>query len=295
VGWGSNVWVRATLETTYGTYNAAGTVLWFRLADDTAFSLIPIPQRKEINSADGGNRPVQNVSSRIIIIGKLRTPVYPTQCAAILNWGTTITANSLPSYTVDWFDSFEARRYTGVGVNNLKLSCASTAEEGVAYFDLDLTAQAVATVTLIQPAFSVFPTENPYKHIESSTGFVLHNTRTQYNAFSMEVANILKATFDELPTISNLVYCGRTIDIKSSFQYIDVNDRTDFEAQTAEAASILFTKASPAHTLSLDWKATGRITSRDQSLPLGDITRQGIGFRAFYDATATTDFSFVET
>jgi hypothetical protein len=295
VGWGSTVYARFTLESTYGTYNAAGTLFWARLAGDTAFSMMPTPGRKEINSADGGNRPVQNVSSRVMIGGKLRTPVYPTQCAAILGWGTSLTSNALPSYTVDWFDSFETRRYLGVGVNKLKLSCASTSDEGMAYFDLDLTAQAVSTVTLAAPAFSVFPTELPYKHIESSTGFVLHNTRTQYNAFSMEVANILKGTFDELPTISNLVYCGRTIDIKSSFQYIDVNDRTDFEAQTAEAASILFTKASPAHTLSLDWKATGRITSRDQSLPLGDITRQGVGLRAFYDATATTDFSFTET
>lgn len=295
MGWGSNQWVRATLETTYGTYNAAGTLLWFRLTGDTAFSMMPTPQRKELNSADGGNRPVQNISSRVVIGGKLRTPVYPTQCAAILNWGTTLTANALPSYTLDWFDSFESRRYLGVIPSKLKLSCAGTVDEGAAYFDLDLMGQAVGAVTLAQPAFSVFPTENPYLHKESSTGFILHNTRTMYNAFSMEVTNVLKGTFDELATISNLVYCGRTIDIKSSFQYVDVNDRTDFEAQTAEPASILFTKAAPAHTLSLDWKATGRITSRDQTIPLGDVARQGIGFRAFYDATATTDFSFVET
>jgi hypothetical protein len=294
MGWGAQSWVRGTPELTYGVFDTTNiTPTWFRLVGDTAFSGMPEPQRKELMSADGGNRPVQNISSRVKAGGKLRTPFYPTQAAALLAFATALTSNDLTSWTFDHFDSFEAVRYLGAKVETLSLSCAATTDEGILMADFGLIFQKPDTVapTLAQPAFTVFPTENPYVHKESKTGFTVGGSaRSRYNNFKWDLKNILAQPFDEDQYISALSYCGRTNDFSSNFNYSAATDRTAYEAQTASTCSILFTKVSPAHTLKLDFSASGRITKRSRTTPLGDLSRQEFNFRSFFDGTALTDF-----
>jgi len=296
MGWGANSWLRITNESTFGTYNSGGTATWLRLVGDTAFNGMPEPQRKELFSADGGNTPVQNISSRMKVGGKLRTPLYPTQASVILGAATTLTSNDLTSYTIDHYDSFEAVRYLGCKIQGLDLSCSSESDEGIIMLDIDWVMQKFSSVTLAQPAFSVFPTENPYVHKESKGGLTIGgSTRTLYNMFKMSLKNKLAATFDEDTYISNLTYVGRTFDFSTNFQYTSATDRTNYEGQSGQVCSIVFTKASPAHTMTLDWKSSVRYTQRQRYTPLGDVARQELSFRSFFDATATTDFSFSTT
>lgn len=298
MGLGMQSWLRATPETTYGVYNSGGTPLWFRLVGDTAFDGMPEPQRKELMSCDGGNTPVQNISSRVKVGGKLRTPAYPTQMTALMGFATTLSSNDLSSWTFDHFDSQEAVRYLGGKAETLKLSCSAEQDEGIMMLDFGLTFQKPDSTapTLTQPAFSVFPTELPYVHKESKSGFTVGGSvRTKYNSFSMELKNVLKGTFDEDTYISNLTYCGRTFDFHTNYQYNSTTDRTAFEAQTALVCSIVFTKASPSKVLTLDWKSSVRSTKRVRTTPLGDISRQEMSYRSFFDGTASTDFSFTET
>ncbi len=297
MGWGANTYLRATKEATYGVFNPSETinVLWFRLVGDTAFDTIPEVQRKELMSADGGNRPVQNISSRVTIPGKLRTPLYPTQTSKILAMATDISSGDLASWTFDYFDSFEIVRLLGGKVGGLDLSCSAESDEGIVMLDMDLVFQKPGSLgSFSAPSNTLFPTENPYVHKESKGGLTVGGSvRTLYNQFKMSVKNILANSFEEDTYIANSTYCGRTIDFSTSFQYVAATDRTNYEGQAAQTCSILFTKASPASTLTLDWKTQARYTSRKRSTPLGNVARQDIGLRTFLDGTA--DFSFATT
>lgn len=292
MGWGAQHWVKITPETTYGTFDGAATPIYIRLHADNAFTMIPTPRIKDIRSADGDNRPVQVVSSVTTYSGNLMTPLYPTQAAALLGWATTITSNALPSYTVDHSDTIRVRRYLGVGVNSLGLACAADTDEGIVYATLGLTGQTIASdPTFTKPAFSNYPTENPYTHKQSSTGFTVGgSTRTKYNMFRLNVANKLVGTVDELAYISGLTYCGRDVTFSTSFQYTANTDQGNYESQAALDCSIVFTHSTNA--LTLDFNTKGRMSKRSRSLPLGDVSREEYEIRCLYDSSASGDFAF---
>lgn len=293
MAWGAQNWVKITPEATYGTFDAGGTPVYIRLHADNAFTMTPTPRFKDIRSADGDNRPVQVVSSVKVFSGSLMTPLYPTQAAALLDWATTITTNALPSYTVDHNDGVRVRRYLGVGVNSLGLTCAADTDEGVVYANLSLTAQTLAgsDPTFAKPSFSSFPTENPYVHKMSSTGFSVGGaTRTKYNMFKFNVANKLAATVDELAYISGLTYCGRDVTFSTSFQYSASTDQGNYEGQTALDCAIAFVHGT--NTLTLDFNTKGRMSKRSRSLPLGDVSREEYEIRCIYDSGASGDFAF---
>lgn len=298
MGLGNNVWVRATPETTYGAYDStqASNALWFRLFGNTAFSMQSDPKVQVLMSADSYARPVTNISNRAAVGGKLRTPIYQSQAAALLAFATTVTSGNLPSYTFDWYDSVNVERYLGVMCNQIDLTCSSDGDEGVLYGDLTLVGQQLGTApTLTQPAATVFPTELPYAHQDSrSGGFTIGGlARSAYNKFSCSIKNTLIGTFDELPYITNLLYAGRTVSFSTDFQYLSAADRTAYEAQTAQAAAITFTRG--AHTLGLNFEGQARITKRTRALPVGGVSRQALDFTAFLDTTATADFAFTTT
>lgn len=295
---GNNVWVRATPETVFGVFDStrvAAEALWFRLFGNTAFGMQVDPKYKALMSADGQNKPTTNIFNRYGVAGKLRTPVYPTQALALLNFATTLASGDSASYTFDFFDSVNVERYLGTKVPQIDLACAAETDEGVLYADLTLLAQAQGTPpTLTQPAVTVFPAETPYAHQDNSTGFsVGGSARSKYNSFKASVTNTLIASFEELSTISNLTWAGRQVTFGADFQYTATADRTVYEAQTQQAASIVFTRG--AHVLTLDFKGKTTITKRTRQLPVGSISRQQIEFLAFIDNTPGTDFSFTAT
>ena len=293
MGWGARQWLRLTPEVTFGEYNSGGTAVWVRLDTDNAFTPIITPGRGPIRDAAGGNRPVQMVSSTYSIAGNLSTLLYPTQASALLGWATTISGNDLGSYTADYYDGQRVRRFLGGKVDSLKLSCSATGGEGVlrAEFGLSFQTYAGSDPSLAEPAFSVFPTTIPYVLKQSSTGFTVGGSvRTKYNKFEAMFKNRLQKTYDELAYPSNITYCGRDTSFSTSFQYTATTDQGNYESQTALTCAMIFTH--PTNTLTLDFKASGYMSTRTRSMPLGDVSREDYTIESFFDSSATTDFSF---
>lgn len=292
-GPGYQAYAILTPETTYGAYNALGTPVYTRLVGDTACMMQVDPMRKVLRDAGGGNRRTQNISSRSGVSGKLHTAAYPTQAQALLDWALNISGGDLPSYTVDLWDTVEAQRFLGVKVKQLSGACAMDSDEGIVYLDFDLVGQKLDTTpTLTAPAYSSYPSENPFVHTESATGVTLGSTRASYRSLGFKVMNDLDVDFEELPYASTIAYCGRTIDLAFDFKYLATTDRAAYENQTAQAAKFVFTKASPSKVLTLDFKGQGRISKRNRALPLGGLARQQVDFEGFYDGTAGTDLVY---
>ena len=290
MGWGAQQWLKFTPESAYGTYDSAGTAFWIRLVDDTAFDMRSVVQRQIIRSADGGNRRRQLVSARKVVAGNLKTLFYPSQAATILGAALTLTSNDLKSYTIDYYDSVQGMRFLGAKVGSLTVSTDSSSD--YASLSLGLVAQKRDTVSLAQPADTVFPTDTPFTHFESKGNVSIGgSTAVKYKSLSISVKNILDPTWDEDEWISSLLYCGRDVDVSIAMQYLSTTMRDDFESQSALAVSLAWARPSGV-TATLDCQSTNYIAEVGDQLRLGAANYQTINIQTFYDQAGSTDCSF---
>jgi hypothetical protein len=291
MGWGAQQWLRITKEATYGTFDAAATVIWWvRIPDDDAFTMRAVPQRQTIRSADSGNRRVQQVSPRKAVAGNLTTIAYPTQMGKWLDMALTLTANDLFSYSIDYWDGVQEHRF--LGVKCASLGYTSGADHDYVDLSLSLIGQSKGTTTLTQPAFTVFPSEVPYVHFESKGLISIAAAAvTKYKTASFTINNTLDGTWDEDQWITSLIYGGRDVNTSITPQYATSTLRTAFETQSALALSMGWTRPSGLAT-TIDLKATNYMANCLDNLKLGGANYQAIDLEAYFDATALTDCSF---
>lgn len=293
MGWGAQQWVRATKESTYGTYDAAaapGDIHWFRLIGGNAFTPREVPQRVVIRSADGGNRRRQVVAARKVIAGNLSTAWYPSQSQFFLDAAMTLTSNDLASYTLDFFDSVRGHRFAGGKCSTLSIT--SNAQQDYCATSIGWICQSRADVTLAQPADSIFPTEVPYEHIESkghlSVGGI---TTTKYSSLSINLRNVLGPTWDEDQYITNLYYCGRDFDLSFRTQYVSPAMRDAFKAQTPLTILASWSRAAGL-TSAFNLHTNTYVADLSDELPLDNAAYQAMTLQCFFDGGASSDVSF---
>lgn len=292
MGWGAMQWLRATKEATYGTYNGSadgGDVAWFRLVGGNAFTMRAVPQRKVIRSADGGNRRRQQVAARKVVSGRQSTVFYPSQAKYLLDAALKLTANDLPSYTLDYFDSVQVHRFTGCKVGALAIDGSAEADHLTA--GIDWVGQKRDTATLVQPLDTVFPTEVPYEHVESKGLLSIGGVVSKYSQLKVNVANTLAPTWDEDQWITDLYYGGRDVNLSTRIQYSAATTRTAFESQSALAVSAAWARASGL-TTTIDLKGLVYVGGVDDDLPLDGATYQTVNLESFYHQGSSTDCSY---
>jgi Phage tail tube protein len=293
--WGASQWLRITRESVYGVFDtgAAGAdINWIRLPGNNAFTVRRVPRRQIIRSADGLNSRRQVVAGTYTVAGGLNSIFYPSQAAKLLEAALTLTSNDLHSYTLDFWDTQAGKRFTGCKVATLSLP--STAAQDYVPLNITWVGQAGATLSpFTQPADTVFPTDTPFEHIETSTHLSIGGTVTKYSSLGINVKNVLDGTWDELATISSLLYCGRDLDLSVRLQYASTTLRAALEAQTALTITAAWARlAGVTATFTLNSKSY--VASVADDLPLGAAAYQTIGIECFYDqgATPAADFSF---
>lgn len=316
--WGARQWLKFVPEVTYGVVATEGSVgsatgpIYARMHQDNSFTVVKTPYRHEVNTTDALNRPIINISSsvppRFTVAGKLSTYLYADNGVALnpfamdmLAWASTLTSSDLPSYTATHFDSFRVRQWVGGKVKQLKISGSNTQDEGALRLDLDLVFQKE---TAIDPVFAepnttgntVAPYPKAiYNFRELAGALLLPGVRTKFKSFELTIATNLITPFDENAYISNATFGGRTIDWMFSCQFVSKTDRDNFESQAALAGSAVFTKASPAHVLTLGFNAANYTTGLDRDLPLGNASYETLHLRSFVDPAVPGDFSFSAT
>jgi hypothetical protein len=305
---GMRQWLEMRDESAYGvTQIASPQIDWIRLTGDNSFTVVPKRMRTEIRSADGRNRPVMNIPGRFSLTGRLNVLLYSDAgggaapiCQRLLDWATTLTADDISSKTLRHWDGIRAREYLGVKVTRLHVYAAAETEEGLWRAEVDLVAQKMNAVdpTLTEPAITVFP-KSPYVFPESKGGLIVaavgSTPRTLYRNFDLTIANNLQPTYDEDIYISAAPWCGRTIDWLFATQFKGTTDRTNYENQASHTGSIVLTKVSPAHTLTLTFNAANYMTDLDRTLNLGNVSYETIHMRSFVDTVAGSDFTFAAT
>ncbi len=231
--WGAQSWVRLTREATYGVFDAgaiAANIIWARLYSNNGCTIRAVPQRQVIRSADGGNRRRQVVSSRKVVAGNINTLFYPTQAAFWLAAAVTLTSNDLFSYTIDFWDTIAVHRFLGCKVHSLSLM--GTAAGDFIPVASTWMGSSQTTTTLADPGPTVFPTENPYSHIESKGLLSIGGVATKYSAMGVSIKNTLDGSFDEDQYITSCFYAGRDVDLTVRLQAIDIQCFYDQAATT---------------------------------------------------------------
>lgn len=293
MGWSARQWLAVTPETTYGTYNTAGSPTWIRLWDSNAFTMRPRPLVATIRSADGGNRRRQRVASRQFSSGALSTLFYPSQASVLLNWAATLSSYVPQSCTIDHWDGVRARRYLGCLVKTLAIRSAATENDGVATLAFELVALQPASPdpSLPEPAATLFPVETPYTHQQSAGLVTIGSTRSKYRSLEITIGNRLVPTWDESVYPTAIYWTGRDIDFSTAIQYLSATDRASFESQTPLACSVGWSQASPAHSVAMNFEAANYLDRVIDDLPLDGAGYQSLSLQSFFDNTALNDLT----
>jgi hypothetical protein len=282
-------------ESSYGVFASGGATLFPRLFNSNSWSMRQVPLRQVIRTADAGNRPIQVVAGRRAFQGTLNTLLYPSQAAYLATMITPVS-NILPSYSIEWWDSVQAWRFLGFRAQSLTLTGSATQD----YWTCSLTGTAQdrdgTFTTFAQPAQSVYPTEVPYQYIETAGNCTIATTAfTKYKTLTMKFDNVLVPTWDEQPTITDLIYAGRDFTFTFGPQYLATTYRGDYSAQTALAFVLDLVRASPSHGFSVNCQSSTYFSNVADDLPLDGPGYQNITGQVFFDKTGGTDFAITAT
>jgi hypothetical protein len=291
MAWAGQTWGTFYKETSYGVF-ASGGATWFpRFLGGNAFTPRVVPARTVMRSADAGNRRIGVVANRNVIVGTLKTLLYPTQASYIMTAATTLTSNALGSYSFEYFDSTRVQRYLGGMCSAMRIMSSAQADAVAVETDWIFQSYDSTFTTFTQPAQTNYPTENPYQHVNSKANVTLGGTAiTLYKDITINLKNVLVGTWDESVNISACYYCGRDLDFSATPQYTAATYRTDYEAQTPLTWVVEWANAVP-HSVTITCEASGYIDSIADDLPLDGPGYQTLANQIFFDKTATTDFA----
>lgn len=278
-------------ESSYGVFNSGGSKWYPRLHGGNAFSARIVPARTVLRSADAGNRRIGVVANRNVIVGTLKTLLYPTQASYIMTAATSLTSNQLGSYSFEYYDSARVQRYLGGMCSGMRISSSAQADAVSVETDWIFQSYDATFTVFAQPAQSNYPTEVPYQHVNSAGNVTLAASAiTKYKQIDINLKNMLVGTWDESANITACYYCGRDLDFSAVPQYTAATYRTDYEGQTPLTWVVGWANAVP-HSVTFTCEASGYIDSIADDLPLDGPGYQTLANQIFFDKTATTDFT----
>jgi hypothetical protein len=315
-------------ESAYGTPTAspvAGTdSIYIRLPDSNAFGVQADPQFAEIPYGGGEDMLVEAPADVTQVRGTLATNLYPTQAAFLLNWaGTRVNAGQTAPWTtteppgdlasVSAYHGYarndgtiKRTRYAGGKVGQWRLAASRT--DPVWKISLDLIFQkpvgnsydASADPTATEfpaPADADLPT-GPYLFSHAAGGLLLGTgagtSRTQFESLEFTCANTIDARPFESRWLQVAAFRGRRPQLNAGLRLkVTPDDRSAYEAATAQRAQLTLTKG--ANSVVLDLKASNVIRQLRRDLPLNKVFMHNLQLGSLRDATAGTDLTITVT
>lgn len=296
------------------TSPVAGTdSILIRLTDGNSFDLNQDNEYEHIMYGGGLAITAESVTDHYSCKGNLKTKLYPSQAAFLTNWGlqrinsgqtTPWVTTEVPGdlVSVSCFHAvqqsngtFLRERFSGTKVANFNLDVSR--DSTTATLSMDLVAcrkYPSASDGSVAPTLLEFPdpaeTDYPYGPFTfSSTGGLLTigTTRTQYNSLSLKAANKLDGQWFETKYLSLNQFHGRetTLDVDLYFKVAPA-DRTSYEANTTQAASIGFASSVAGQSMLINMNAQNTITGLKRDLPLDRAFMQKLTLMNRFDPAA---------
>jgi hypothetical protein len=324
-------WLYVVKESALGTPKTAPTAgvdsCYIRLVEGNAFGMEPEPVQEEIPYGGGLAITADTVSDHYAVKGTLKTKLYPAQALMLLGWGltrinsgqtlpwvTTEVPGDLPScslvHAVRRSDgSYRYRQFAGTKVSGLKIDVSRQGTSATLTLDLmacqcygnamDATADpTIGTYSVGPPLVVPAPADADYPtgpYTFKMTGGVVSvggSVRTQYEDLAFSAQNTLDGRWFELSHLSVNQFCGRSVSLDANL-YLKAtpDDRSAFEAITAQACSVGFSNGVTGQNLTINLQAQNRIKSLPYDLPLDKVFMTKLSLRSQYDLAAGTDLA----
>lgn len=215
------------------------------------------------------------------------------------------TSFELNSYTIDHAiladdgsNTLLYRRYLGCRVQSATISADSDSQ--LLRINCNFVGHAASTITgadFPEPTFTggagpqFYPSGNPYvlAHAGSYT-FGTTGARTEFEAFSVSIENLIDSTFFNSTNLTRTKFCGRNVNATVTIPYANQlnQDRSDYEAATTpHPATVTFTNG--AHTVVFSFGNVQYTSGVTDNLDYNRVFRQNIAMVNFVDTTVPGD------
>ncbi len=252
----------------WGTYPNPNTdKFWVVMQDGASLNIQTTPNPFDIQTAGCSYlaRRFNRFNVRKSVSGTLRLPMWPTQAAQLIPWACTpVTVSGrlqLPSYTCDWWDGFETRRFTGLRVSQMVLESNHDSDILMGEFTLigkkEETPGALAEPDILND----FPSEIPYTHYHSSGQIQIGGSViTGYKSVRLTVANMMHVAFLEDQWINRANITGRNVDWQIVVSKESATNRTRYTDQTKIASCLVkWNNTDLTKSITLDTKSANYI------------------------------------
>jgi hypothetical protein len=310
-------------ESALGTPVTSPTIgtnsIFIRLVDGNAFYMVAEPVQQEIMYGGGLAKTAEIVSDHYQCQGTLKTNLYGSQALFLLDWAaseinsaqtspwtTTELASDLASCSIyhgirQADGTYLRKQFGGAKVSSFQIEVSR--QSTIATVSLGLTACTQTAMGTLSgdPTTTPFPIPTevemplaPYTFAQTAGNLSVGGAvRTQYSALTIAIQNALDGQWFESAGLSILNYHGRKSKLNADL-YLKVtpDDRSAYEAATAQAASLVFQNGVTGQNLTLQFNGQNKITKLPYELPLNTAYLQKMELTNVVDSTAGNDFSF---
>jgi hypothetical protein len=257
------------------------------------------PQPFTINTAGCGilTHKWKKFVKRKSVAGSLKTPIWPSQ-SQLIAFATTPQLvggrYQLPSYTVDMFDGFEIRRFTGVRVTSATFTSDDSSDMLMGSFTLIGKQEVTPPGTLTAPNPGTdFPIEIPYTHYDSSGYITVGGTVISgYKSVELKVDNTLHMPFLDGVWINRANLAQRATSWQVVLSKENTTYRQAFTNQTVTASCLLkYTHPNGTNSVTFNLQNADYLESYSVDRNWDSDQYETLSFQSFLDPTSATDLA----
>lgn len=316
-------WLYVVRESALGTPKASPVLgtdsTYIRLIDGNSFSMYAKPIIEEIPYGGGFAVTAEAISDHYECKGQLKTKLYPTQAQLLLDWATSRinsgqtspwTTTELPGdlasmsvyHAIRQADgTYNRKVFGGCKVAGAKIEVSRQSTTAMLTLDLVACSQTGEATQTGDPTTTPFPDPTDASYPTSPYTFFMTagqmsiggSTRTQYEDLTLNIQNVLDGQWFESNHLTILPFLGRASTLDTTlYLKISPDDRSAFEAITANAASVTLQNGVTGQNLTIQYNGQNTITDLPYDLPLNQVFKQKMTLKNRFDVSATQDLSF---
>lgn len=298
----------------------AGTdSIYIRLTDGNSFNVVTEPIMEEIPWGGGLAITGDVVSDHYDVKGALKSKLYPSQAAFLMNWLVTRvnTGQTAPWVTteppgdlasVSIFHAiqksngtYRKKRYAGVKAAGGRVEFSRQATSASLNIDiLGCRSYGNAMDGSVDPTDLEFPTpaetdypSGPYTFKMTAGGLTLGGTTlVNYENLSIIIQNKLDGRWFENSYKTINRFCGRDSSLEAEILFQATPDRRAvYEAITAQACSVLISNGITGQNMTIQYNGKNRFTNLGYDLALEKVYTEKFTLKNVFSATAGEDIS----
>jgi hypothetical protein len=297
---GSCVYAKWYLENQnyWGTYPTGVSGFYTIFMEAGAMDMTTTPNPFTISTAGCNSlqRKLRKFIVRKSVAGSLKIPIWPSQASALVNFACTPQLVNgryqLPSYTVDMFDGFEIRRFTGVRVDQATFTSDDSSDMLMGNFSLIAQKEDTPPGSLAAPNPGTdFPATIPYTHYHSSGQITIGGTVISgYKSISITVDNTLHMPFLESQWINRANLVGRNVNWSVVLSKENTTYRQAFVNQTAQA-NCLLKYVNGSNSLQFNLQSADYLDNYSVDRGWETDQYETLSFTSYLDPTSATDLA----